>query len=448
MCVSRLNIGCGGGYNSFMDDIARTTVAERRRLAGLDRAQLERHQVARLNALLERVLPESKFYGSKLARVRRPLESLAELADWPFTFKEELVGLPSGSGVANHHTWPVERYSRLHQTSGTSGRPMMVLDSPADWQWILECWEYVLDAAEVRAGDRALMAFSFGPHLGFWSAYEALANRGAMVIASGGMSSLQRLELARAHRPTIVCCTPSYALHLAELGREHEIDVGQLGVRMLLVAGEPGGSVPAIRKKLEQMWQAAVHDHSGSTEAGPWGVGNRDGSGLHVIEAEYIAEFLSLASGTAAKDGEESELVITTLGRAGAPVIRYRTGDVVRPRWNQAGENRFVMLEGGVLGRNDDMLIVRGVNVFPSSIDHILHSFPEVVEYRATVYKVSEMNRLRVEVEDRLQQPERITQEIKLRLGLNVEVEVVPPGTLPRYEGKGKRFVDQRTKHK
>ncbi len=394
--------------------------------------------------MLDQALPHNKFYAQKLARVKRPLKSLAELAEWPFTFKEELVGSPRSSGLANHHTWPVERYSRFHQTSGTSGRPMVVLDTAEDWRWVVGCWEYVLDAAGVKAGDRALMAFSFGPHLGFWSAYEALTNRGALAIAAGGMTSPQRLELVRGQHPAVICCTPSYALHMTEIAVEHHIDVGQLGVRTLLVAGEPGGSVPGIRGKLEQMWKAKVHDHSGSTEAGPWGFGNSDGTGLHVIESEFIAEFLSLSSGAAAKEGEEAELVITTLGRPGCPIIRYRTGDVVRPRWNHSGENRFVMLEGGVLGRNDDMLVVRGVNVFPSSIDHIMHSFPEVVEYRATVYKVSEMNRIKIEVEDRMQQPERIAKEIKLRLGLRVEVETVPLGTLPRFEGKGKRFVDGR----
>jgi phenylacetate-CoA ligase len=102
------------------------------------------------------------------------------------------------------------------------------------------------------------------------------------------------------------------------------------------------------------------------------------------------------------------------------------------------------MLAGGVLGRTDDMLVVRGVNVFPSSIDHILRSFPEVVEYRATVYKVSEMDRLRIEVEDRLEQPDRFVHEFRLRLGLRVEVETVPPGSLPRFDGKGRRFIDQR----
>jgi phenylacetate-CoA ligase len=425
--------------------MSHTNVAQRRRLESLSRTELEQHQCDRLNALLDQVLPHNKFYAQKLARVERPLKSLNDLAACPFTFKQELVGLVSGGDNAIQNlTWPRDRYSRFHQTSGTSGRPMAVLDTADDWHWVLECWQYVLDAAGIAAGDRVLMAFSFGPHIGFWGAYESLSERGALVIPTGGMSSLQRLELARHNLPTVVCCTPSYALHLAEVAVAHDMDVAQFGVRVLVLAGEPGGSVPAVREKLQQLWNAKVHDHCGSTEVGPWGFGDRQGKGLHVIESEFIAEFLSLTTGGPAEDGEEAELVITNLGRTGCPVLRYRTGDVVRPTWKHAGSNRFVMLTGGVLGRNDDMLVVRGVNVFPSSIDHILRSFPEVVEYRATVYKVSEMDRLRIEVEDRLEQPERIIQEFKLRLGLRVEVEAVPLSSLPRYEGKGKRFVDNR----
>jgi len=424
--------------------MSHTTVAQRRRLESLPRSELQQHQLNRLNALLDQIVPNNRFYTQKLSRVQRPVKSLEEFAAWPFTFKQELVGPASGSDAVHNLTWPRERYSRFHQTSGTSGRPLVVLDTADDWQWVLECWEYVLDAAGVGAGDRVLMAFSFGPHIGFWGAYESLSRRGALVIPSGGMSSLQRLELARHNAPTVVCCTPSYALHLAEVAVNHDMDVSQFGVRILVLAGEPGGSVPAVRKRLEQLWNAQVHDHCGSTEAGPWGFGDRQGQGLHVIESEFIAEFLSLATGGPAEDGEEAELVITNLGRVGCPVLRYRTGDVVRPTWKHSGSNRFVMLTGGVFGRNDDMLVVRGVNVFPSSIDHILRSFPEVVEYRATVYKVSEMDRLRIEVEDRLEQPDRIVQEFKLRLGLRVEVEAVPLSSLPRYEGKAKRFVDNR----
>ena len=128
------------------------------------------------------------------------------------------------------------------------------------------------------------------------------------------------------------------------------------------------------------------------------------------------------------------------------PILRYRTGRIlVRPTWASDGPNRFVLLEGGVLGRSDDMMIVRGVNIFPSSIEQILHSFPEVVEYRLTVRKQGEMDALVVEVEDRLQDPSRLAEELRLRLGLKVDVRLAPAMSLPRFEGKGQRFVDQRT---
>jgi phenylacetate-CoA ligase len=136
--------------------------------------------------------------------------------------------------------------------------------------------------------------------------------------------------------------------------------------------------------------------------------------------------------------------VITTLGRTGCPVIRYRTGDLVRPTCHHDAENRFVLLEGGVLGRTDDMLIIRGVNVFPSSLEQILHGFPEVVEYRITAEKIGEMDALTIEIEDRLEQPDRVALEIMVRLGLKVAVRSVPIGSLPRFEGKGKRFIDNR----
>jgi phenylacetate-CoA ligase len=248
------------------------------------------------------------------------------------------------------------------------------------------------------------------------------------------------------------------------VGAANRLDVGSIGIRRLILAGEPGGSVPAVRSRIESLWQAKVLDHCGATEVGPWGFGDLTGDFVRVIESEFIAEFLSIATGTAAAEGELAELVITTLGRAGSPVIRYRTGDLVRPTWRSEKkmsgtvslkpesvpdtffENRFVRLEGGVLGRTDDMLIVRGVNVFPSSIEQIVRSFPEVVEFRAIIDKESQLDRITIEIEDRLEQPERVAQELQLRLGLSVDVRTASLGSLPRYEGKGKRFVDRRQK--
>src|SRR5262249_17919057 len=156
---------------------------------------------------------------------------------------------------------------------------------------------------------------------------------------------------------------PTYALRLAEVAAEHHINLHAHSVKKLIVAGEPGGSVPATRSRIESAWNASVYDHAGATEVGPWGFGFADGGGLYVNESQFLPEFISVESGHPAKEGELAQLVMTTLGRDGAPVIRYRTGDLVRPIWSKGGNCCFVFLDGGVIGRADDMLIVRGMNV-------------------------------------------------------------------------------------
>jgi phenylacetate-CoA ligase len=290
------------------------------------------------------------------------------------------------------------------------------------------------------------MAFSFGPFTGFWSAFDAGIARGCLVIPGGGMTSLARLELMRTSQVTVLFCTPSYALRLAEVAAEHQIRLDQLSLRTLILAGEPGGSVPATRACIEKAWNARVLDHCGASEVGPWGYGDWQGRGLYVNEAEFLAEFRSVATGGPAVDGELSELVITNLGRTGFPTIRYRTGDLVRPTWQGPSQRRFVFLAGGVLGRTDDMMIIRGVNIFPSAIEQILRSFPELAEYRITVRTEKQMDELAIEIEDRLDQPARVAEELRLRLGLRVSVTCVPLGSLPRFEAKGRRFIDTRGK--
>lgn len=418
--------------------------SRRRELERLEPDQLAEYQLSRLNELVSQVLPQNEFYSGKLGQYQFPLGSLEELTQLPYTFKHELAADESKGGFANNLTFPVDQYSRFHRTSGTRGRPMVVLDTPDDWEWWMRTWQFVLDAAEITPQDRVVMAFSFGPFVGFWSAFEAVVARGAMAAPSGGMNTIARLELIRSVGATAIFCTPSYALHMAEVARENQIDVSDLPVRAIVVAGEPGGSLPAIREQIESFWNAKVIDHSGASEVGPWGYSDPLGRGIYVNESEFIAEFLTVQSGQPADEGELSELVLTTLGRRGCPVIRYRTGDLVRPTWNDDQDCRFVLLAGGVLGRTDDMMIIRGVNIFPTSIEQILRSFPEVLEYRLTAFKKGPMDEMSVEVEDRLDQPERIIQELQLRLGLRVDVTSVEIGSLPRYELKGNRFVDNR----
>lgn len=416
----------------------------RRRLEACDRAQLADHQLARLNDILAAILPTNHFYAEKLANCPHRLDHLDQLAELPMTTKEELIPDDARQHWPANLTWPVDQYVRYHQTSGTRGRPLSVCDTTADWEWWVDCWQYTLDAAGITYRDRAMLAFSFGPFVGFWSAYDALVARGAMAIPGGGMNTLARLDLIKRSGATALFSTPTYAMHLVEVAEEHNINLAHFGVRKIVVAGEAGGSVPATRERIESAWNARLIDHGGASEVGPWGYGDLEQRGLHVLEAEFIPEFHSVLTGEPAAEGELSNLVLTSLGRPGMPVIRYRTGDLVKPVWPADSRNGFVLLEGGVLSRADDMLVVRGVNIFPSSIEQILRSFPEVVEFRLTARKRGEMDELVVEVEDRLQDTSRIAEELHLRLGLKVDVRLAPSMSLPRFEGKGERFVDQR----
>jgi phenylacetate-CoA ligase len=416
--------------------------ARRRAFYGADRASLVDHQLQRLNLLLREVLSHDGFYRAKYGARRLQIDSLDSLAQLPLLTKEELI--EERGGPARFHTYPLERYVRMHRTSGTQGRPLPVLDTADDWCWWLATWQYVLDAAQVTAADTAMMAFSFGPFIGFWSAHDALAARGALVVPAGGMSSEGRLGLIRDVGATIVCCTPTYGLHLAEVAAAQGIDLAASSVRALIVAGEPGGSVPETRAALQAAWGARVIDHSGATELGPWGVGSTDGRGLHVIEAEFIAELLRPGQQLAAAPGELAELVLTGLGRFGAPAIRYRTGDLVRASWDHDRECRFLWLDGGVLGRADDMLVIRGVNVFPSSIEAIVRSLPRLGEFRMIATRRGRLDELAIEVEDPQDDAEEVADLLCQRLGLRVAVATVPVGSLPRFEAKARRLDDRR----
>ena len=415
------------------------------------RHSLEKKKCRRLNTLLAEVLPANRFYADKFAECPRQLDSLEAIAAFPLTSKAELL---AADGQAINRTWAADRYVRFHQTSGTRGQPLQVWDTAADWAWWLDCWRLIYARTGLQAGEGVFVAASFGPYIGFWSAFEAAVASGGRAIPAGGLSSLARLDLLKRSGASILVATPSYALHLAEVARQEGIDTTASAVRCVLVAGEPGGSIPAVRERIEAVWQAHVLDHAGATEIGPWGVGRLNEPGLEVIEDWFHPEFLSIKDDRPAGEGELSELVLTTLGRTGCPVIRYRTGDVVRPYWPTTvesagmeagmGENVWVRLVGGVLGRVDDMLIIRGMNVFPSAIEDIVRRFPEIDEFRLTVRRQGSLDSLELAIEDRLDNPSRVADELHRRLGLRVEVQAVPAGSLPRFEGKGRRLIDTR----
>ena len=412
-----------------------------------DRRHLRDHQESRLRSVLASVIPGNTFYAEKLAGIDL---AKARLADLPFTTKAELLSdqerhPPYGRMLSLPH----ELYSRLCQTSGTTtGRPLYWLDTPESWNAMLGCWEQMFRLIGMRKDDRLFFPFSFGPFLGFWTAFDFATRNGYFTLPGGGMTSSARLRFLQEHRVTVVYCTPTYALHLAEVAVNEGIELPASGVRMLIVAGEPGGSIPETRRRIETAWGARVIDHSGMTETGPMAVECWQApGGLHMLEADYFAEAINPANDKEVSPGETGELVVTNLSRTASPLVRYRTGDLVQVDIEPCPCGCiFARLKGGILGRVDDMIHLRGNNLYPSAIENLLRRFPEVAEYRVVVEETPTLSNLRIEIEPLPSASnsilaDRISKMVRDELLFRAEVLCVAPGSLPRFEMKATRFV-------
>ena len=433
-------------------------------------ASSQREQLRRLLAVL---VPANSFYTRKFSRagVTATVTCLDKFSEkFPFTTKQELAEdqraqPPYGTNL----TFPLERYTRFHQTSGTVGAPLRWLDTPESWNWMVENWIEILRAAGATSGDRVFFAFSFGPFIGFWLAFEAAQRIGCLCLPGGGLSSAARLRVMMENDATVLCCTPTYALRLAEVAAEEKIDLRATRIRTIVVAGEPGGSIPALRARLQERWHGArVFDHHGMTETGPVTHECPKQPGvLHVLEPAYFAEVIDPSTGKPVASGQRGELVLTTLGRVGSPLLRYRTGDLVKPipqpstlRSKATAEDESTIdhppcecgrhtlaLEGGILGRTDDMVIVRGVNVFPSAVEDIIRACGDVAEYQVTVSTARSLTELSVQIEPTPGCPDpsalvkRLEKSFEAALALRVPVKTAPAGTLPRFEMKAKRWV-------
>jgi phenylacetate-CoA ligase len=321
---------------------------------------------------------------------------------------------------------------------------MLWLDTLESWDWWLRCWTEVYAGAGVRLGDRVYVAFSFGPFIGFWAAFEAAQRMGVTVISGGGQTTEQRLHGIRDREATVLVCTPTYALRLADAARELGMDMSRSTIRITVHAGEPGASIPGTRKRIEAAFGAKAFDHVGMTEMGAYGFECHEQAGLHIIESEFIAEMIDPEKLSPVEQGQKGELVLTNLGRSGMPLIRYRTGDLcVLSRQPCPCGRPWARLIGGVLGRADDMITVRGINVFPSAIENIVRRHPQIVEFEIEVLRQREMHELRLNLE--IQEGAetvigRLQQEISNDLRIRVAVVQVRAGSLPRFELKSRRL--------
>ena len=408
-------------------------------------------QSEKLRALIAAIHGRNGFYTRKLEASGlgpRDVRGLDDLHRIPFTLKDELVrDQREHPEFGTNLTLPPSEYVRIHQTSGTTGQPLRWLDTRESWDWWGACWGYVFAAAGVTAEDRVFVAFSFAPFIGFWAAVEGVRKLGALLIPGGGLSTRQRVEAILESKSTVVVCTPTYALRLAEEAREMGVDLADSPVRVTVHAGEPGANIPATKRRIEEAWGARCIDHTGATEVGAFGFEGIDRpGGAYLNEAEFIIEVLEPGGQTPVELGGEGELVITNLGRAGMPVIRYRTRDLIRISPEVCPDGRtFAWAEGGIIGRADDMFVVRGVNVYPSAVENIVREFSEVEEFRIEVETVREMTELKLCLECVESAPansvaSRLSEQVRNRLGVRAVVTLAEPGALPRFELKARRL--------
>ena len=427
------------------------------RLECMPRPDLERHQLGRLREQLAYVRERSPFYRRKLDAAGIAPEEIGSLEDvrrLPFTEKDELRESQERCPPWGDFACITPKDAvRVFQTSGTTGRPVRVMLSRKDWlDNFYEQFSYFRCGYGLTDDDVLFVPFNYGLFVAWWGFQMAMERAGLMVIPGGGLSSKDRLRAMLDWGATVVCGTPSYLLYLAETARKNGIDLPGSAIRKVVAAGEPGAAVLATKKALEAQWGAECFDDVGSTEISNFGYECTCHQGTHVIESMLLAEVLDPETLAPLPDGAVGELVLTNLCCESMPLIRYRTRDLVRFNREVCECGRtFLRLDGGVLGRTDDMFQFAGVNIFPTQIQNLLHGVDDFSqEWQLVVPPMGSGRHLRIRVEpaSELVAPSRVeaardyvVETVKYRVGVTPDVEVCEVGSLPRVEGKARRIV-------
>jgi len=421
----------------------------------LPRAELEQLQVARLRACVARVAQQTPFYRDKLAAAGVTAESIRTLADLtrlPFTTKQDLRDhYPFGLLAV-----PRQAVVRVQASSGTTGKLTVVGYTRADLELWANLLARALAAAGITAADVVQNAYGYGLFTGGLGFHYGAERVGATVIPASGGNTKRQLQLMQDLGSTVLCSTPSYALLMAEVAAEEGIDLTALALKVGMFGAEPWSD--AMRAEIEARWGLRAFDHYGLSEIiGPGVAGECiHRQGLHIYEDHFIPEIIDSASGEPLPAGETGELVLSCVTKEALPLLRYRTRDRTRLIREPCACGRTLVRMDKVLGRTDDMIIVRGVNVFPSQIESVLLQVDGLTPHYQLVVDRShshldELDVL-VEASDELfSQTEhvsllerRLSYDIQSALGITCKVQLVGPKQIQRSEGKAVRVVDKR----
>ena len=299
---------------------------------------------------------------------------------------------------------PLEEVSTYRQTSGTTGQPVYQADTWSDWEWGVEAYCHILWAQGYRSSDRFFLPFGYNIFVAFWAAHYAAEKLGCEVVPGGVLNTEARLLKMKELNATCMAATTSYVLNMAQVARDQlGMDPAkELSIRKITVAGEPGGSIPSTRERMEKAWGAKVYDQAGSTEIGHWGFECEFQTGLHVNEAFFLFEIEDITTGEIITEpGKKGRLVATALDRMAQPCIRFDAKDIIQ--WSaepcECGRT-FRRLDGGIIGRADDITKVKGVLFAPSAVEEVVRGIPQLGdEYQIIVYKKGDVDQIVLKVE-------------------------------------------------
>jgi phenylacetate-CoA ligase len=429
-------------------------------LETLPREKLQKLQLAKFKEIVRWAYDRSKFYHklySDAGMEPGDIKKFEDIRKVPRMEKSMLRGIqgkepfPYGDILCV----PLKDVTEYRQTSGTTGQPVYQADTWQDWELSTETFCYALYAQGYRDTDRFFLPFGYNIFIAFWAAHYAAEKIGCEVIPGGVLNTEARILKMQELKATAMGATPSYVLGMAETARKMGIDPpNDLCIRKITVAGEPGGSIPATRKRMEEAWGAKVYDQVGSTEIGHWGWECRYQAGLHVNEGFFLVEVEDINTGEPITEpGKRGKMVVTSLNRMAQPCIRFDVKDVIM--WNsqpcECGRT-FRLLEGGILGRSDDITKVKGVLLAPTAIEEVVRSIPQLSnEYEVVVTKKGDIDDITLKVEilvefegnaDSIKA--RLVDQLRLKTNLGYNLEFHKFGTLPRFDAKAKRFKDLR----
>ncbi|UCB44075.1 MAG: hypothetical protein JSV77_05430 [Dehalococcoidales bacterium] len=351
---------------------------------------------------------------------------------------------------------PIEQVTEYHQTSGTTGQPVYQADTWQDWEWWSEAWAYILYAQGYRDSDRVFFPFGYNVFIAFWTAHYGAEKLGCEVIPGGVLNTEARILKMQEVRATAFMATPTYVLGMGDTARRKlDIDPAKdLQIRTITVAGEPGGSIPATKKRMEEIWGAKVYDHVGATEIGAWGYECVCQSGLHINEALFLVEIEDIQTGEfITEPGRPGKVVITALDRMAQPCIRFDSKDLVQLSEEECKCGRtFRLLQDGIISRTDNITKVKGVLLAPTSIEEVVRGILELGdEYEVIIAKQGDIDDITLNVELLPGQENNtgtiknnLVDQLRVKTNLGYNIEFHEYGTLPRYDVKAKRFKDLR----